>query len=219
VVLVQRAYTVSAEEVYVGAVVDQGPARSVAYSRTVPTPQPVAEIVPVLDGQATLVMVSTKPQVLAAEAELRGVGVPVAKSVLLLLLSVQPPLALITASVELGAAVGDVSEQFAVLPYPTKSIILVVGQAPLKAVVELTKATFPADADILIVPETSGVGKAAPVFEADACLIKIYFPEPIVPERFVTPQVVPVALAYCTEYPVRSTAVGPALYSSIKSCV
>ena len=43
-----------------------------------------------------------------------------------------------------------------------KSTTLVVGQAPVSAVVLLTKATFPAVADMAIVPVTSGVGSAAP---------------------------------------------------------
>lgn len=56
VVLRQRAYTVKAEVVYAGAVVDHGPFASVAYSKTVPGPQPLAEIVPVTDGHTLLVM-------------------------------------------------------------------------------------------------------------------------------------------------------------------
>ncbi len=43
--------------VYVGALVAQGPPALVAYSRTVPAPQPVAEIVPVIEGQTLSVIV------------------------------------------------------------------------------------------------------------------------------------------------------------------
>lgn len=61
-----------------------------AYSRIVPPKQPLPEIVPAVEGQTLSVMVRTKPQVFTGEAELRGAGVPVIKSELLLLLSVQP---------------------------------------------------------------------------------------------------------------------------------
>lgn len=93
VVLRQRTYTVMADVVYVGAVVVQGPASLVAYSKTVPPPQPLPEIVPEEEGQTLSVMVSTKPQLLTGEAELRGFGAPAAKSAELLLVSVQPLLA------------------------------------------------------------------------------------------------------------------------------
>ena len=63
------------------------------------------------------------------------------------------------------------SKQFAVLPYPTKSITLVNDDGhptPTKfvnAVVEFTSAALPAVADrlIVVVGIESGVGKAAPV--------------------------------------------------------
>ena len=51
------AYTVSGEVVYVGITVLQGPAAFVAHSKVVPEPQPVAEIVPIVDGQTLLTMV------------------------------------------------------------------------------------------------------------------------------------------------------------------
>ena len=51
------AKTVNAVVVYVGAVVLQGPAAFVAHSNTVPAPQPVAEIVPVVDGQTLFTIV------------------------------------------------------------------------------------------------------------------------------------------------------------------
>lgn len=57
VVLRQRAYTVKADVVKAGAVVDQGPFEFVAYSTTVPAPQPVAEIVPGVEGHTLLVMI------------------------------------------------------------------------------------------------------------------------------------------------------------------
>ncbi|MCW0438027.1 hypothetical protein NB723_002991 [Xanthomonas sacchari] len=57
------------------------------------------------------------PHRLTGAALLRGVGAPVAKSALLLSLSVQPPLPRSTARVLLGAAVGALpSAQLALLP-------------------------------------------------------------------------------------------------------
>ena len=96
--------------------VDQGPPELVAYSSTVPAPQPVAEMVPVVEGQELSVMVSTRPQWFAGDAELRGLGAPDAKSVLLLLSSVQPLLARRMAVVLLGAGALAISEQLAVVP-------------------------------------------------------------------------------------------------------
>src|SRR5205814_578467 len=61
----------------------------------------------------------------AAVALLRGLGAPVAKSVELLSVSVQPPEPRSTAVVLLGAGVGPApSKQFAVVPKPTKSMML-----------------------------------------------------------------------------------------------
>ena len=92
---------------------------------------------------------------------LRGLGVPAVKSALLLSVSVAPLLARRSAVVVLGAGAGELSEQLAVEPKPTKSMIaLLDGQAPESAVVLLTRATLPAVALIAIVPVVSGVGMA-----------------------------------------------------------
>jgi hypothetical protein len=65
------------------------------------------------------VEVGGEPHTLKVDDVLRGFGAPVAKSVELLSVSVQPPPARRIAFVLLGAGAGDVSEQFAVPPYPT----------------------------------------------------------------------------------------------------
>lgn len=82
----------------------------------------------------------------AADDVLRGFGPPVAKSVLLLSVSVQPFAARESDSVLLGVGAAALSLQFVPEPYPTKSITLAdKGQPlPVKSVVLLTKATFPA---------------------------------------------------------------------------
>ena len=70
----------------------------------------------------------------------------------------QPLLERNAAVVLVSAETGAVSEQLAV-PKPTKSMICApVGQAPVSAVVELTKATLPLVALMAIVPVASGVG-------------------------------------------------------------
>ena len=97
------------------------------------------------------------------EAVFLGVGTPAAKSAALLLLSVQPFKALITAFVLDGAGVAPVpSKQFAVVPNPTKSTTVApVGQL-VPAVINVftfTSATLPAVPLIAIVPVASGVGK------------------------------------------------------------
>ena len=94
-------------------------------------------------------------------AVFRGFGAPVAKSVELTSASVQPFLPRSTAVLLLGAGVGPApSKQFAVVPYPTKSIMLApVGQETVKAVVVLTSATLLAVADIAMLPVASGVGR------------------------------------------------------------
>jgi hypothetical protein len=100
-------------------------------------------------------------QALVGEEVLRGFGASAVKSVALLSVSVQPLAPRRTAVVLLGAAVGaEPSKQFAVVPYPTKSMMLApVGHDPVNAVWLLTKATFPAVADIAMIPVASGVGK------------------------------------------------------------
>ena len=109
---------------------------------------------------ATETVVVTTPQTFNAVNVFLGFGIPVVKSLELLLLSVQPPLALISAVVVLGAGAGAASEQFAVEPYPMISIIdALAGHAPDNASVLFTSATFPAVADIAIVPVKSAVGR------------------------------------------------------------
>ena len=87
-----------------------------------------------------------------------GLGSPAEKSDELLLLSVHPAFALITALVLEGAVVAPApSKQFAV-PKPTKSTTPIVGQLPLSAVLLFTSATLPVVADIAIEPVASGAG-------------------------------------------------------------
>jgi hypothetical protein len=95
------------------------------------------------------------------EEVLRGFGAPAVKSAELLFVSVHPSVARKSAVVVLGAGAGLVSEQFAVLPYPTRSITLVpVGQVPLKAVVVLATTTLPAPAAIWVLSVASGAGRS-----------------------------------------------------------
>ena len=103
----------------------------------------------------------------------RGAGVAVAKSVELLLLSVQPELALNRARLldPAGAKLAP-SKQLAVDPNPIKSITPVVGHKPDNAVVEFTKDTLPAVADILVEPDASNEGSAEPTAPPVASLTK-----------------------------------------------
>ena len=73
-----------------------------------------------------------------------------------------------------GAGADAVSYPLAVAPNPTLSTILAsVGFAPLKEVVVLTNATFPAVPLNARVPVTSGVGKlAVPPVPAASCIKK-----------------------------------------------
>ena len=74
------------------------------------------------------------PQLHAADALLRGLTAPSVKSVLLLLVSVQPLSMRDALVVLVRFAVVAVSEQVAVVPYPTKSMMVMpVGQEPLNA--------------------------------------------------------------------------------------
>src|SRR3954451_13752927 len=90
-------------------------------------------------------------QLWSAVAVLRGAAAAAAKSVLLLPASVQPLDARKIAFDVDGAGATAVSKQFAVDPYPTMSMTLAVGQAPVSATVLLTSATFAAVADMAIV--------------------------------------------------------------------
>ena len=109
----------------------------------------------------SVVIVRAPAQGLSGLAVFRGFGVPAAKSVELLFASVQPKPARSTAAVLEGAGVGDVSEQLAAAPKPTKSCTLAAnGQPePLRSVVVLTSAILPAVALIEMVPVASGVGR------------------------------------------------------------
>src|SRR4051812_17622089 len=102
------------------------------------------------------------PQLIAGDELLRGLGAPVAKSLLLLSVSVQPLLIRRTAFVLLGAFVALApSKQFA-LPYPTKSTTgPPSGHEPESVVVLFTSAIFPAVALTAIAPVASGAGRSA----------------------------------------------------------
>jgi hypothetical protein len=149
----------------------------------------------------------------------RGLGSPAEKSDELLLLSVHPALALITALVFDGAGVGpEPSKQFAVVPKPTISTTPIVGHDPDNAVTEFTNATLPAVADMAIVPIASGVGSAVVPPLPTACLIRKYCPGlSVMLGKVVTVQDVPVAEAYCTDQPLRPTGELVPLNNSIKS--
>jgi hypothetical protein len=92
------------------------------------------------------------------------------KSAELLPVSVQPSLFLKAAVFVPGAGAGAISEQFAEVPYPTRSTILVPeGQAPESAAVVLTRASLPAVALMLTEPVASGAGSALTPFALPAC--------------------------------------------------
>jgi hypothetical protein len=150
-------------------------------------------------------------------AVFRGLGAPAAKSELLLSVSVQPLTARMTAVVVEGAAVGAVSEQFAVAPKPTWSTTFVPGQAPFNATVLLTSATLPAVADIAIVPVASGVGSELTPFAPAPSATRRYWPgESETFGRLVTDHApVPVAAPYCTDQPFTETVVFPRLNNSM----
>ena len=112
-------------------------------------------------GESVGVFVEVLVGVLVADVQgfrdeevLRGLGEPVEKSELLLSVSVQPFSARKSAVVLLGGGALELSLQFAVVPYPTKSITLAeMGHPlPVKAEVLLTSATLPAVADIFVLP-------------------------------------------------------------------
>jgi hypothetical protein len=118
-----------------------------------------------------------------AEAELRGDGVAVEKSFVLLLLSVAPLPARYIAVLDEGAGAVDTvptgPSQPPVAktcePKPTKSTTVTppAGLTPVSAVVVLTRANLPAACAMLIaVPVASGVGNAVPVACTACVLIK-----------------------------------------------
>src|SRR4029079_6421049 len=93
-----------------------------------------------------------------------------------------------------------------------------VGQAPARAVVILTSATFAVVALIAIVPVTSGGGRLLTPFAPAPSATSKY--PPAGTETFgklVTCHVVPVAAAYWTDQAVNETATMPPLNSSMKS--
>ena len=112
-------------------------------------------------------------QLFIGEEEFLGVVVPTEKSDELKSVSVQPPEPRVSQVIFEGVgAAAKPSKQFA-LPKPTKSTIEPpVGQDPLNAVVELTKAIFPAVALIAIDPIKSGMGKAMPFDPPAICTKK-----------------------------------------------
>jgi hypothetical protein len=76
-----------------------------------------------------------------------------------------------------------------------------------------TIATLPAVAAMFVEPVASGVGSAAPV-APPASSTRYERPGPIEPVSGVADQLVPAAVAYCTDQPVTSTADEPLLNSS-----
>src|SRR5438067_4321948 len=107
----------------------------------------------------------------AVVALLRGFGAPIAKSALLLFVSVHPPPARSAAVVLAVAAVEPApSKQFAVVPYPTKSAMNVpVGQVPVN-VAAAASATLAPVALKAIVPVASAAGRfTVPPAPADSC--------------------------------------------------
>ena len=88
----------------------------------------------------------------------RGFGAPAVKSAELWFVSVHPSVARKSAVVVLGAGAALVSEQFAVVPYPTRSITLVPEGQPVKAVVVLATRTLPAAWAMAMLPVASAAG-------------------------------------------------------------
>jgi hypothetical protein len=167
----------------------------------------------------TVLSVAPVGQIFVGELLFLGVGVPTEKSVLLVLLSVQPVDARIRAVAFAGAGAKLPSKQDAVLPYPTRSIVLAErGQLPLRAVELFTSATFPAVALILIpVFVASAAGNALPTLPPEASLTRMYPPGAIEPVKVAALHDVPAAEAYCTDQPFILTALVVGLYNSTKS--
>src|ERR1043166_8472480 len=93
-----------------------------------------------------------------------------------------------------------------------------LGHVPVSAVEFLTSATLPEPAAIAIVPVASGEDNAAPLLPPELSWIREYCPGcRFTPGHFVTDPGGDVALAYCTDQPLRLTAVLPALKISMKS--
>ena len=112
----------------------------------------------------TLARVGGALQSFKGEAVFRGFGLAVTKSAALSFVSVQPPAFLKSEVVLLGAGAGAVpSKQFALLPNPTRSrMLLPEGQETASGVMFETNATLAAVALKLIDPLASGVGRLAP---------------------------------------------------------
>ncbi len=91
-----------------------------------------------------------------------------------------------------------------------------LGQLPLKALVLLTSATFADVALIAVLPVASGAGSALTPLVLPASCTRYYWPGASVRlVRFVTDQVVPLALAYCTDQPFSDWLTLLALNNSI----
>ncbi len=114
------------------------------------------------------------PQVVAAVDELRGAGVPAAKSVGLASASVHPSPARTAAVVLPSAGAAPLPSWSAAVPYPIRSAIEVTaeqlpGDAPQASGVESrTTATLPPETARFVVPVASGVGRGDPTAAADA---------------------------------------------------
>ncbi len=135
---------------------------------------PASVCIPWSDPNLYSAMISVNARVpehgAGADRLFRGFGTAVAKSLELFWVSVQPFEPRSAAVVLPGAGVGPTPlKQFAVLPYPTSSTIVAsLGQAPVRAVEVLTRATLPAEAAMAVVPVTSGAGSSAPLLPPDA---------------------------------------------------
>src|SRR6185369_11315823 len=92
------------------------------------------------------------------------------------------------------------------------------GQAPLNEADFLRSATLPEPAAIAIVPVASGAGSVTPLLPPELSGMSQYsLRSSVTAFRGVTDHVDDVALAYCTDHPLRSTGDVPALNISMKS--
>src|SRR3954447_8095969 len=89
------------------------------------------------------------------------------------------------------------------------------GDAPQRiAAPSWTSAIFPPDAARLVVPVTSGAGRALPTVPVGPSWTRRCRPGAIEPASGVTDQVLPAEVAYCTDHELTSTDVPPRLNSS-----
>ena len=192
------------------------PSTSEARSTALP-PLPTAKAR--LAGQLVMIWCTTgPPQALRGEAVLRGVTLPLAKSMPLSSVSTQPPFARKIASVFDGAGARLPSKPLAV-PKPTRSMTAApVGLAPTWAVLLLLSNTLPVVPDMLRLPAASGVGKSCVPPAPLACWTSKYWPGcKSIAGKAVTDQLVLAAAPYCTLQLLRFTGLAPRLNNSMKS--